>query len=128
MENNRLSRAVLTACALCLGGFACTGPSENREILDREKLIEAYVALLQHAPAEVRDTSVHEVAGVLKELGVTEEQVRRSVEEYGKDPARWKEFYQEVVRRLEAETVPKPDSGRVTRRDPAQPQAVPFGR
>jgi hypothetical protein len=128
MKKFSLRLRVLIVCSLCLCGHGCTGPADDPEILEQDALVEAYIALLKHAPAEAQDTSAHEVPGILQDLGVTEQQVRRSVESYGQDPVRWKAFYQEVVRRLETEAAPKPDSGRVTRRDPAQPQAVPFGR
>lgn len=89
----------------------CSQPDAgSRGPLPEDRFVEAYIALLKNAPAEVRDTLSGSGLRVLDSLGITAEQFRRSVEEYGRDPVRWKAFYADVVRRLEAEKKAVPDS------------------
>lgn len=123
-----LRKLVLLPCLPLLAALhaGCGGNSPSPGgVLSDEKMVEVYIALLRNAPAEVRDTLTDSGRGVLRSMGIAEEQLRRSMEEYGKDPVRWKVLYQEVARRLEEETAAPADSVRKRREDPLR--AVPSG-
>lgn len=121
-------RTPLLACLSLLAAFhaGCGGksPAPGGALSD-EKMVEVYIALLRNAPAELRDTLTDSGRGVLRSMGISEEELRQRMEEYGKDPVRWKVLYQEVVRRLEEETAAPADSVRKIRENPVR--VVPSG-
>jgi hypothetical protein len=97
---------------LCFAGVltlvsACTKESpSSSDVLPREVFVNLYADMLVAGEAGLlppKDSvkAASTIDSLFTTYGVTEGQVRRTVEEYSKDLNRWKEFYGEVMNRLE---------------------------
>lgn len=75
----------------------------------RETFTQVYIDLLiagesgYLSPADTTKTATKKAAAdsIFTKYGVTESQVRKTIEEYKKDLRLWKEFYDDVIKRLE---------------------------
>jgi len=87
--------------------FLCCGPRKSPpiETIPRERFVELYVDLLiagESGRLSNDTTSKRFIDSLYAHYGVGDTQVRITLEEYSKDLHRWKDFYDEVTRRLEA--------------------------
>ena len=101
------------SCCIFLAVFSLVDCSQNRRSPDgpipHETFVQLYIELLVSGEAQhfsTPDTSGHPtkkevVDSILARYGVTESSVRKTVQEYGKDLATWKKFYDDVIKRLE---------------------------
>lgn len=96
---------------LCLSGVilaitmaGCAKEARPANLLDQETLITVYIRLLgegRRVTAEPDSVSALRRTAILNEHGVKEEEFKQTIQWYNMEPERWKEFYQEVMRRLE---------------------------
>jgi len=77
--------------------------------IPRERFVQLYIDVLlagESGRLSAVDSSRMPRTSVLDSLyqkyEVTESQVKQTIDEYSKDLRRWKEFYDEVIQRLEA--------------------------
>lgn len=94
--------AAVIAAGLCvLLTSGCRNPDTG--VLSRDKFILTYIELLDRGDLAVRYPD--SVRAISKEVfirqDIREEQFFATVEKFRQDPKLWKEFYEEVVRRLE---------------------------
>lgn len=89
---------------LVLAFVSCHRPATTPEVLEKEKFVSTYIALLKrstHAPGGgIDSTFLRDKAAVFAEEGVTEAQYRNTIRSYATRPEDWKDFFDEVVRRL----------------------------
>ena len=86
----------------------CTQQNTPVHILDKEKFPAVYVALMEAKAKRTRltdhtvdTTFAKDKEEIFTKFGATEEEFRATVLSYGSDVRKWREFYDDVVRRLE---------------------------
>lgn len=90
--------------------FGCSGNRQTaNEVIPRETFIQLYIDFLMTGESGTPPSSdtiqstekKSAVDSLYAKYGVTESQVKKTMEEYSKDLQRWKDFYDEVIKRLE---------------------------
>jgi hypothetical protein len=94
---------------LILALASCHRPATTPGVLEREKFVRTYIALLKQctrAPGGGTDSTFsRNKAGLFAEEGITEEQFRNTIRSYAARPEEWKDFFDEVIQRLGEQTL-----------------------
>ncbi|MFN0158790.1 MAG: hypothetical protein ACKVRP_12055 [Bacteroidota bacterium] len=108
---------------------SCSGTSGDGDVLELEQFVDVYVALLESkrdsTVTDSKQGSFNNPAQVMSEFGMVEEQVHRTINAYHLNPAKWREFYGLVVKRLDEKS--KKASGSDTLKFNSQNRAAPSG-
>jgi hypothetical protein len=99
---NSMNRKFLLTFLLVF--VSCQRPATTPDILDRDKFVSTYIALLERS-SPVRtggpdSTYFRDKAAILAQQGVTEAQFRGTIRSYAASPKEWKDFFDEVILRL----------------------------
>lgn len=102
----KMTRAALvTLLMLVVGG--CSEGDVPAGILDKETFAKVYAALVENervsGPQTLYNIKRYDPDTTLARLGVTREQIERTVEYYNQDLRRWHEFYIEAMRAIEGD-------------------------
>ena len=104
MNRNERMMSLPRLCAGLLSGallfFSCGGKTPPG-VLDHDTFVTVYVALLA-ADSSASDSVRGTPEEIMARHNVTEQEMRATMEVYNADVVRWKEFYADVTKRLEA--------------------------
>jgi hypothetical protein len=85
--------------------WSCANKPQPDDVIDNERFESLYVELLDSAsvgPPAISDSTLSPTAErILKRRDVNLKMFRATVRAYQSNPRRWKEFYENVVRRYE---------------------------
>jgi len=99
-------RVLLITTLLALG--SCQTHTRSNTTLDRESFLQIYVHLLQEESrtksTRPDSSDVVPIQRIFETYGATIEEFRATMKVYNSDIRQWKDFYEEVVRRLEERT------------------------
>ena len=110
----------IAAAILLLALTSCRGTNRADTLADEEKFAQVYARLVVIS-SDPRPGSGSTPEQVLKDAGMTQEEFRRRVSEYNRDPQRWSALIEKVQKIIEEEVAreasPPPGPG-VTSRSP----------
>ncbi len=99
----------LTFLVVMMVAWACRGNKQPKDVIDQEKFESIYVELLDSA-STIQPDSLNvpinpTAARILERHQVSLDQLKATVNYYNADTKRWKLFYEEVVKKMNEQTL-----------------------
>ncbi len=105
-------RHAFVVTLLLLITSSCSQKQQAENLIDKEKFEAMYVELLDSAavaqPASSDSTLSPTAKRILERHEVSIEQFKATVNYYNSDTKEWKEFYEDVVKRIDERSIKKP--------------------